>query len=121
MDKNIFGDPLMICSNEPLTGYFRNGCCDTDSTDYGMHTVCIIATKDFLEFSKEAGNDLSTPVPEFNFNGLKPGDRWCLCALRWKEAFVNKKAPKVFLEGTNEKTLEVIDIDDLISHAYKKV
>ena len=80
MNKNIFGNPLIVCSHKPLTGYFRNGCCDTDDTDVGMHTVCIIATNEFLQFSKEVGNDLSTPLPEFGFDGVKAGDRWCLCA-----------------------------------------
>lgn len=119
MNKNIFGDRLIVCSKDPLTGYFRNGCCDTDTSDLGMHTVCVIATNKFLEFSKEVGNDLSTPVPEFGFTGIKEGDRWCLCALRWKEAFENNCAPLVVLEATNEKTLDVISIEDLISHAYK--
>jgi uncharacterized protein (DUF2237 family) len=121
MNKNIFGDPLIECSNEPLTGYFRTGCCETDDTDLGMHTVCIIATKEFLQFSKEAGNDLSTPLPMLDFSGVKPGDRWCLCALRWKEAFLNNRAPLVVLEATNEKTLEVIPMEDLISFAYKQL
>ena len=121
MNRNIFGERLIVCSNDPLTGYFRNGCCDTDETDLGVHTVCIIATKEFLEFSKESGNDLTTPFPEFGFYGIKPGDRWCLCALRWKEAFQNNSAPMVVLEATNEKTLEVIPMQDLILHAYKKL
>ena len=121
MNKNIFGDPLSACSNKPLTGYFRNGCCDTDDTDLGMHTVCIVSTKEFLTFSKEVGNDLTTPLPRFGFDGVKPGDRWCLCALRWKEAFQNNSAPMVVLEATNEKTLDVIPMEDLISYAYKRL
>ena len=121
MNKNIFGDPLIECSNEPLTGYFRTGCCETDDTDLGMHTVCIIATKEFLKFSKEVGNDLTTPFPQFGFDGVKPGDRWCLCALRWKEAFQNNSAPMVVLEATNEKTLDVIPMEDLIAYAYKRL
>ena len=121
MNKNIFGDPISACSNKPLTGYFRNGCCDTDDTDLGMHTVCIVATKEFLTFSKEVGNDLTTPLPRFGFDGVKPGDRWCLCALRWKEAFQNNSAPMVVLEATNEKTLDVIPREDLISYAYKRL
>ena len=120
MNKNIFGEKLITCSNSPLTGYFRNGCCDTDNSDLGMHTVCVIVSKEFLLFSKSKGNDLSTSVPEFGFTGLKPGDKWCLCALRWKEAFLNNLAPKVILEATNEKTLDVIKIEDLIKHSYKK-
>ena len=96
--KNIFGQPLITCSNQPLTGYFRDGCCNTDSTDLGVHTVCIVATEDFLTFSKLMGNDLSTPLPQYSFQGLKAGDKWCLCALRFKEAYENNAAPKVVLE-----------------------
>tara|TARA_Y100001934_G_scaffold15634_1_gene18828 strand:+ start:894 stop:1256 length:363 start_codon:yes stop_codon:yes gene_type:complete len=120
MNKNIFGEPLISCSEKPLTGYFRNGCCDTDDTDLGMHTVCIIANQDFLLFSKAVGNDLTTPMPEYGFDGLKDGDKWCLCALRWKEALLNNIAPKVVLEATNEKTLSVINIEDLIKHSHKQ-
>ena len=120
MNKNIFGEPLISCSEKPLTGYFRNGCCDTDDTDLGMHTVCIIANQDFLLFSKAVGNDLTTPMPEYGFDGLKDGDKWCLCALRWKEALINNIAPKVVLEATNEKTLSVINIEDLIKHSHKQ-
>lgn len=120
MDKNIFGETLIACSNDPITGYFRDGCCNTDKLDFGMHTVCAVLTDEFLEFSKASGNDLSTPRPEWNFPGLKEGDRWCLCALRWKEAFDAGMAPKVLLEATNEKTLEFIDRKDLIDHAFRK-
>ena len=120
MNKNIFGEKLITCSNSPLTGFFRNGCCDTDNSDLGMHTVCVIVSEEFLLFSKSKGNDLSTSVPEFGFTGLKAGDKWCLCALRWKEAFLNNLAPKVILEATNEKTLDVIKVEDLIKHSYKK-
>ena len=116
--KNIFGQPLITCSNQPLTGYFRDGCCNTDTTDLGVHTVCIVATEDFLTFSKLMGNDLSTPLPQYSFQGLKAGDKWCLCALRFKEAYENNAAPKVVLEATNEKTLDLIDISILIEHAY---
>lgn len=119
MNKNIFGDKLITCSLSPLTGYFRNGCCDTDDTDMGLHTVCVVVTDDFLNFSRAVGNDLTTPVPEFSFNGLKAGDRWCLCALRWKEALENNCAPLVVLEATNEKTLDVIPMHELIAYAYK--
>ena len=119
MNHNVFGEPLIVCSNSPLTGYFRNGCCDTDESDAGMHTVCVVASEEFLTFSKKVGNDLSTPIPEWHFEGVKPGDRWCLCALRWKQAHANGYAPKVVLEATNEKTLDVIPIEDLISHAFK--
>jgi uncharacterized protein (DUF2237 family) len=116
--KNIFGQPLIACSHEPLTGYFRDGCCNTDNTDQGVHTVCIVATENFLTFSKLIGNDLSTPLPQYSFQGLKAGDNWCLCALRFKEAYENNAAPKVVLEATNEKTLDLVEIETLIEHAY---
>jgi len=117
-NKNIFGDPLVTCGKNPLTGYFRNGCCDTDISDYGLHTVCVIVTNEFLEFSKSVGNDLSTPIPHYGFEGLKDGDRWCLCAIRWREAMQNNVAPKVILEATNEDSLKVIDINDLIKYSH---
>jgi len=120
MNKNIFGEPLITCSDDPMTGYFRNGCCDTDKTDIGMHTVCVIVNKDFLIFSKAVGNDLITPIPQYGFKGLKEGDKWCLCALRWKEALANNVAPQVILEATNEKTLDVINIKDLIKYSHKE-
>ena len=120
MNRNIFGEPLITCSKSPLTGYFRNGCCDTDKSDLGMHTVCVIVSREFLLFSKSVGNDLSTPNYHYGFDGLKDGDQWCLCALRWKQALKNNVAPKVVLEATNEKTLEVIDINDLIKYSHKK-
>jgi len=120
MNKNVFGENLITCSTEPLTGYFRNGCCDTDNTDLGMHTVCVIISQTFLSFSKLVGNDLSTPIPEYGFKGLKEGDKWCLCALRWKEALINNAAPKVVLEATNERTLDVIDFKDLIKYSHKE-
>ena len=119
MNKNIFGEPLITCSNSPLTGFFRNGCCDTDETDTGMHTICVIVDQDFLLFSKAVGNDLSTPIPEYGFDGLKDGDKWCLCALRWKEALINNVAPKVVLEATNEKTLSVVNIQELIKYSHE--
>jgi len=119
-NKNIFGEALIACSNQPLTGFFRDGCCNTDATDTGMHTVCIVATEEFLEFSKLAGNDISTPVPQYNFAGVKPGDKWCLCAERFKEAHENNAAPKVVLESTNEETLKVVDMDVLVKHACIK-
>lgn len=115
---NIFGQPLIECSTTPLTGYFRDGCCNTDDTDAGVHTVCIVATEEFLAFSKLAGNDLSTPIPEWSFPGVKAGDKWCLCAERFKQAYENNAAPKVLLEATNEKTLDIIDMDVLLKHAY---
>ena len=119
MANNVFGEPLISCSQNPLTGYFRDGCCNTDETDLGLHTICIVANEDFLQFSYDAGNDLSTPMPQYGFPGIKPGDGWCLCALRWKEALQNKCAPKVVLEATHEKTLEIIQLKDLIKHAYR--
>jgi uncharacterized protein (DUF2237 family) len=117
-NKNIFGQDLIACSHAPLTGYFRDGCCNTDETDQGVHTVCIVATEEFLAFSKSAGNDLSTPIPEYSFPGVKIGDKWCLCAVRFKEAHENNSAPKVILEATNEKTLDIVSMDVLIENAY---
>ena len=108
---NVLGTELKECSCDPMTGFFRDGCCNTSKEDFGIHTVCIIATKEFLEFSKSVGNDLSTPHLEFEFYGLKPGDHWCLCALRWKEAHEQGNAPPVFLESTHEKTLELVDFN----------
>jgi len=119
VDKNIFGEPLRVCCTTPLTGYFRDGYCRTDQNDYGSHTVCVIVTEEFLIFSKNRGNDLITPRPEHLFPGLKAGDMWCLCAVRWQEAFLAGCAPKVYLEATDEKALKVIKINDLISHAKK--
>ena len=106
---NVFGKELDICCENPQTGFFRNGMCDTCREDQGVHTVCILVTEEFLEFSKLVGNDLSTSHPEFEFPGLKPGDRWCLCAMRWQEAHDQGKAPPVFLESTHEKTLKMVD------------
>tara|TARA_B100001029_G_C15056733_1_gene454955 strand:- start:277 stop:648 length:372 start_codon:yes stop_codon:yes gene_type:complete len=111
LSENVYGKELEICCENPMTGFFRNGMCDTCSEDRGIHTVCILITKDFLEYSKLVGNDLSTPHPEFEFSGLKPGDKWCLCAERWKEAYVNGKAPPVYLESTHKRTLEIIDFN----------
>lgn len=119
MAKNIFGEPLIVCCNAPLTGYFRDGYCRTDAMDHGSHTVCAVMTDAFLQFSKTKGNDLITPRPEYQFPGLKAGDKWCLCALRWKEALEAGCAPFIIVEATNEKTLEFIDINDLVRHAVK--
>ena len=110
---NVYGKELETCCNNPKTGFFRNGLCDTCSDDRGVHTVCILATEEFLLFSKSVGNDLSTPHPEFEFSGIKAGDRWCLCALRWQEAYEQGKAPPVFLESTHEKTLKIVDFNIL--------
>ena len=114
---NVYGKKLETCCDDPKTGFFRNGSCDTCSEDRGVHTVCILATEEFLDFSKSVGNDLSTPHPEFNFSGLKPGNRWCLCAQRWKEAYAQGKAPPVFLESTHERTLKVVDFNILQGYA----
>lgn len=115
---NIFGEPLIACSNQPLTGFFRDGCCNTDGTDFGVHTVCVVATAEFLDFSYQMGNNLITPIPEWDFPGLKAGDKWCLCASRFLEAHENDCAPKVVLEATNEKTLSIVPMEVLIKHAY---
>ena len=114
---NVFGEPLQPCSEDPVTGFFRNGCCDTSDADHGSHTVCAVLTAEFLEFSKAVGNDLSTPRPEFGFEGLKPGDQWCLCAARWVQAFEAGKAPKVRLSSTHLRALEIAALDDLRSRS----
>jgi uncharacterized protein (DUF2237 family) len=119
MAKNVFGENLMLCSSSPMTGYYRNGCCETGEDDRGTHTVCAVMTEEFLTFSKNKGNDLSTPRPEWNFPGLKPGDKWCLCASRWMEAYRGNVAPMVFLEATNEKTLDYIALEELVKFAFK--
>ena len=113
--ENVFGQPLQPCSTDPVTGFFRNGCCDTSDADHGSHTVCAIMTEAFLAFSKAAGNDLSTPRPEFGFVGLEPGDQWCLCAGRWAQAFAAGKAPKVRLSSTHRRALEIVPLEDLRS------
>ncbi|MFD0892507.1 DUF2237 domain-containing protein [Luteolibacter ambystomatis] len=114
---NVLGTPLMTCSIEPLTGWFRDGCCRTGKGDAGVHVVCARMNESFLEFSKRRGNDLSTPRPEYGFPGLKAGDRWCLCAARWQEALHAGCAPQVVLEATHESALEFADLDDLKRHA----
>ena len=118
--KNVLGDKLKDCSMKPLTGFYRNGCCETDLSDHGLHTVCAKMTLEFLEFSKSVGNDLSTPRPQFEFDGLKPDDLWCLCASRWQEAFDAGKAPLVKLSSTNIATLNICKIEDLKKHAIKE-
>lgn len=118
--KNVFGEPIKSCCNNPITGYFRDGFCRTDDTDFGSHTVCAIITNEFLEFSKDKGNDLSKPQKRYMFPGLKEGDKWCICVLRWKEAFESGCAPKVELEATNEKALKYVSLSDLITHANKR-
>lgn len=117
--KNVLSTELQTCSTDPMTGYYRDGCCNTGGGDYGVHVVCAVMTDEFLEFSKAAGNDLSTPIPEYQFPGLKAGDQWCLCAQRWQEAFKAGKAPNVLLEATHMSALEFIDLDDLKMHAVQ--
>ena len=115
--KNVLGGELQSCSLDPVTGFFRNGCCETGPHDLGLHTVCVVMTAEFLAFSKAVGNDLSTPVPDYAFPGLKPGDRWCLCAPRWKEALDAGAAPRVVLEATHEETLAIVTLGVLKDHA----
>ncbi|XZE18519.1 DUF2237 family protein [Pirellulaceae bacterium SH449] len=112
-DKNVLGQALQDCSTDPMTGFFRDGCCRSGADDVGLHLVCGIMTDEFLQFSKSRGNDLTTPLPQFHFPGLKAGDRWCLCVLRWKEAFEAGVAPKIVLESTHISTLEFVDLEDL--------
>jgi uncharacterized protein (DUF2237 family) len=114
---NVLGGRLEICSLTPMTGFFRNGCCDTSAEDVGSHTVCVVMTAEFLKFSKSRGNDLSTPMLEFGFKGLKPGDRWCLCAPRWQEAFVAGQAPRIVLRATHQGALSYCSLADLKRHA----
>lgn len=114
---NVLDGPLRPCSRSPLTGFFRNGRCDTCAEDHGCHTVCVEVTESFLDFSRQQGNDLSTPRPEFRFPGLQPGDRWCVCALRWREAVEGGAAAPVVLAATHRRTLEVVPIETLQQHA----
>ena len=117
MARNVLGGELLPCSFEPLTGYYRDGCCNTGGDDVGVHTVCAVMTDDFLAFSKAAGNDLSTPMPQYGFPGLVAGDRWCLCASRWAEALDAGAAPRVVLEATHFSTLDFVSLRDLQAHA----
>jgi uncharacterized protein (DUF2237 family) len=116
---NVMGGELQSCSTSPMTGFFRNGCCETGPHDVGMHTVCVELTAEFLAYSKSVGNDLSTPIPEYGFAGLKPGDRWCLCAPRWKEALDAGAAPRVVLEATHEETLAIVTLGVLKDYAVE--
>ena len=118
MEKNVFGEPLQICCTSPMTGYFRDGSCKTISEDTGTHTVCAVVTDEFLIFSAAQGNDLITPIPYYEFPGLKEGDRWCLCVTRWIQAEKAGKAPKLILEATHEKTLEYTSLDLLVKYAF---
>jgi uncharacterized protein len=111
--RNVLGEPLELCSLKPATGFYRDGCCNTGPEDIGSHTVCVVMTSEFLAFSKSRGNDLSTPVPEFGFPGLKPGDRWCLCAPRWQEALEANQAPRVVLRATHEGALTYCKLANL--------
>lgn len=116
--RNVFGEPLTPCSFAPRTGYFRDGCCRTDESDLGRHIVCAIMTAEFLAFSRSRGNDLIRARPELNFPGLKPGDRWCLCVLRWQEALQAGVAPYVLLESTHQNALQVVSLEQLKAHAH---
>ena len=118
---NALGELLAPCSEEPLTGFYRDGCCNTGPEDFGSHTVCTRVTADFLEFSRAAGNDLSTPHPEFGFPGLRPGDQWCLCAARWQEALKAGAAPLVVLQATHASALRIVKLADLKRHAVDLV
>jgi uncharacterized protein (DUF2237 family) len=118
--RNVFGEPLVACSFKPMTGFFRDGCCKTTADDIGTHVICAVMTDDFLEFSASRGNDLSTPVPEWGFPGLTPGDQWCLCALRWLEALAADAAPLVVLESTNYSTLDLIRLEILEQFDHRK-
>jgi uncharacterized protein (DUF2237 family) len=117
---NVLGEKLELCSTDPVSGFFRNGCCDTSAADRGSHTVCVVMTAEFLAFSKSCGNDLSTPRPEFGFEGLKPGDQWCLCAARFEEAYEAGMAPRVKLISTHKKALEIVPLDHLREHALER-
>ena len=114
---NVLGDELVPCSYDPLTGYYRTGCCENRGDDPGLHVVCVVCTDDFLAFSRSVGNDLSTPMPHFGFAGLRDGDQWCLCAARWQEAFEAGMAPRVVLAGTHVSALEYCTLADLRAHA----
>jgi len=115
--RNVLGEQLQSCSEKPLTGFYRDGCCNTGPDDPGVHSVCAIMTREFLEFSRARGNDLSTPAPQFGFPGLRPGDRWCLCAARWKEALDAGMAPRVVLTATHEATLDIVSLEELKRYA----
>ena len=117
MAHNILGTELTTCSTSPMTGFFRDGCCQTNNQDQGMHTICAVMTEEFLAFSKKQGNDLSTPRPEYQFPGLKPGDRWCLCLLRWQEAEQAGQAPKIVLQATHASVTEFIDLETLMKYS----
>lgn len=121
MAKNVLGGDLEECSCDPMTGFFRNGKCDTCGDDHGMHTVCVEMTEEFLEFSKSAGNDLSTPIPMYDFPGLKPGDCWCLCLPRWIEAYNADMAPKIYLQATHMSVIEFVSMETLQEYAADEI
>ena len=114
---NVFDEPLLSCSESPVTGFFRDGCCNTSDEDFCSHTVCVEVTQDFLDYSRFRGNDLSTPMPDFGFPGLQAGDRWCLCASRWLEAYEQGMAPKIFLTRTHKRALEIVELEKLKEYA----
>jgi len=120
MPKNVLGEELQPCCFDPLTGYYRDGFCKTGGGDYGVHTVCAVMTDEFLEFSRLAGNDLSTPLPQYQFPGLKSGDRWCLCVQRWTEALRAGFAPRVVLESTHMSSLEFASLEDLKAYSVNQ-
>ncbi|QDV43543.1 hypothetical protein Enr13x_34000 [Stieleria neptunia] len=117
MAKNVIGTDLETCSTDPMTGFYRDGCCNTGASDAGLHVICAVMTAEFLDFSKSRGNDLSTPNPLYRFAGLQPGDRWCLCAARWKEAYDAGQAPQVVLRATHVSALEFASLEELREHA----
>ena len=118
--KNVLGEKLEPCSTDPVTGWFRDGACKTDSSDYGQHTICCVMNESFLRYSKAQGNDLSTPMPQYGFQGLKAGDHWCLCAQRWKQAYDDGMAPLVILDATEISTLDLIDVDILKKNSFTR-
>ena len=117
--KNVLGTALAACSFDPMTGYFRDGCCNTDASDLGSHLICVRVSREFLDFSRAHGNDLSTPMPQHRFKGLQPGDRWCLCALRWREALEAGCAPPVVFEATHANALEFVTLAELEKHRFQ--
>ena len=119
--KNVLGQPLEMCGCEPMTGWYRTGFCQTDQADVGQHSICCVMTEQFLRYSKAQGNDLSTPVPAFQFKGLQPGDHWCVCAPRWRQAYDDGMAPPVRLEATEDTALNVVSIDQLKEHAHQAI
>lgn len=119
LPKNVLGTELKLCCTSPMTGFYRDGFCRTGISDKGLHIICCVMTEEFLAFSQQVGNDLSTPIPEYGFSGLQPGDQWCLCMLRWKEALKNGCAPQVILEATHMSVIEFVSLEDLNEHAYE--